>query len=117
MALETITGVGFSYWASYLINGDDSGIEESDKVQADKFAAWLGGNIVDVEEESHFARPDFPADCLLGDCVTYTALIESPDIEQAAILAAGLREAMGGPLATDSIIAAEVDAIKNKESI
>lgn len=80
MALETITGVGFSYWASYLINGDDSGIEESDKRQADDFAAWLGGNIVDCEEESHFARPDWPLDCLLGDCITYTALIQKESI-------------------------------------
>jgi len=76
MAVETVTGVGFVYWASYLINGDSSGLEDSDIAQADKFAAWLGGNIVDCEEDSHFATPDYPADCLAGDCVTYTALIQ-----------------------------------------
>jgi hypothetical protein len=72
---ETVTGP--SYWASYLINGDASGISAEEKARAD---AWLVRNevlnVVDCEEESRFTRHyqlyDPLADCTGGDVLDYT---------------------------------------------
>lgn len=71
--IETVTGVGYADWASYLINGDASGIDDDDVKAADKFAEWLGGNITDVSEDTFFDRPDTGG--LSGDCATYTATV------------------------------------------
>lgn len=79
-------GVGYAHWASYLINGDRSGLDISntpsnpdagdrDVAQADAFAAWLGGYICDVKGESFFATPDAGGK-LPGDCVYYIAYID-----------------------------------------
>ena len=37
-------------WASYLVNGDDSGLRPGDRARADAWAATLPGPIVDAEE-------------------------------------------------------------------
>ncbi len=47
MKTEIVKAVGLSAWASYLINGDSSGINEEDIRQADKFREYIGGGIVD----------------------------------------------------------------------
>lgn len=73
--IETITGTGLACWASYLINGDASGIDDSDVRAADAFAKWLGGRIIDCSEESDFGVPD-AGTRLAGDCVEYTAIID-----------------------------------------
>ncbi len=44
-----------TYWASYLINGDSSGLEEEDIIQCDNETRGLG-SCVDVSQESHFAQ-------------------------------------------------------------
>jgi hypothetical protein len=78
--MRTVTATAPSYWGSYLINGDSSGIDEHDVTQADAFASWLGGNIVDCEDHGflhwHDARQ---FGVLAADCATYTALIQDKD--------------------------------------
>jgi len=74
---DIITATAPSYWACYFINGDYSGMDDAEIVQADAFADWLGGHIVDCEDAGfitwHDAR-QFGA--LASDCQTYTALIK-----------------------------------------
>jgi hypothetical protein len=72
--LVKVTADGYACWASYLVNGDASGISEEDKVAADEFAEWLGGSIVCVGEETHFGRPSTGG--LPGDVVEYTSLVD-----------------------------------------
>ena len=74
--LNPVTGIGRAAWAAYLINGDDSGLEESERLEADSFVAWLGGLPVDCSAESFFARPDGLPGALPGDCLEYTALVQ-----------------------------------------
>jgi hypothetical protein len=78
MPLETVSGTAPSHWAVYFINGDDSAMDETETAQADSFAEWLGGNIVDCEDAGfihwHDARQ---FGTLAADCQTYTALIET----------------------------------------
>lgn len=38
--LDTFTATAPACWASYLVNGDASGLEESDIAEADAFLAW-----------------------------------------------------------------------------
>ncbi|MCK1671094.1 hypothetical protein [Bradyrhizobium sp. 150] len=78
MPLETVTGTAPSYWACYFINGDASGMEDSEIAQADQFAAWLGGPIVSCDEAGFMRWHDATQfGALASDCQTYTALIES----------------------------------------
>jgi len=81
--LELIFGNAPSAWASYLINGDSSGLEESDIQEADQFAKWLGGYIVDCTSEDDENHPGFMRwhdaaqfGTLAADCTQYTALVE-----------------------------------------
>jgi len=81
--LAPIYGNAPSYWASYLVNGDSSGLEQEDIEQADKFAEWLGGNIVDCTGEHDDNHPGFMRyhdaqqfGTLAADCAQYTALVE-----------------------------------------
>jgi hypothetical protein len=71
----TVTAYGFASWASYLINGDASGISDDDRKSADAFAAYMGGPIVAVSEHTAFGRPDHGS-MLFGDCALYTALVQ-----------------------------------------
>lgn len=53
MTIETGLVTGAAYWASYLVNGDASGLEPEEKALAD---AWLerlgeGVRVVDVERD------------------------------------------------------------------
>ncbi len=76
MSHEIVKGVGLACWASYLINGDASGISDQDRFEADAFASWLGGTPVDVGEDTFFGRPDAGTN-LAGDCVEYSAIVEN----------------------------------------
>jgi len=64
-----------AYWASYLINNDDSGMVGDDKVRSDKF---LNDNKlpfpVSCSDESFFSGHN-DAGTLAGDCLEYTFLI------------------------------------------
>lgn len=63
------------YWASYLVNGDASGLEPGEKTEIDAWLANEGGigSCVDVSEDSWFARSN-DATTLGGDVATYTFL-------------------------------------------
>jgi hypothetical protein len=76
--METIKGIGLSCWASYLINGDDSGIDDQDKAHADAFAEWLGGGIVECKDAGFcWTHNGTQFGALAGDCQEYTALIDA----------------------------------------
>lgn len=64
-----------AYWASYLINNDDSGMINGDKERADKF---LNDNNLpfpsSCSDESFFAGHN-DAGTLAGDCLEYVFLI------------------------------------------
>jgi hypothetical protein len=78
MAFETVTATAPSHWASYFINGDDSGMDDFETAQADAFADWLGGNIGDCEDAGFIHHHDARSfGALAADCQTYTALIET----------------------------------------
>ena len=78
MALETVTATAPSYWNCYFIYGDAGDMDDNEITQADAFAAWLGGNIVNCEDAGfihwHDARQ---FGVLASDCQTYTALVET----------------------------------------
>ena len=72
---------GYAHWASYLINADASGLEDSDVAECDAWfaraRAACGSNYphpVGCSEESRFGRPSFGG--LPGDIVTYQLLSE-----------------------------------------
>jgi hypothetical protein len=73
--MKTETYILPAYWASYLINGDASGLEEEDQRACD---AWLarnpGGSCVDCGESYFSHRND--AGTLAGDVAEYTFLCE-----------------------------------------
>lgn len=75
--LEPVIGTAPSHWASYLINGDSSGLEPDEKAQADKFAQWLGALPCGCEDAGFMRTHDAMRACgtLAADCQTYTALI------------------------------------------
>ena len=90
MAIETVEIIGAAYWASALINGDWSGLDDS---EAATLAAWidreLGGDanrILDVERDDSGdpADPFFTwnydlytgSDFRGGDCLVYIALAD-----------------------------------------
>lgn len=89
MTLTTVELIGSAYWASYLFNGDDSGIDERDVALCN---AWLeyNGNpiIVGILEDEDGNWEDMwfswsygfhtgDTTCTGGDCLTYIALVES----------------------------------------
>lgn len=76
--LETVTATAPAHWASYLVNGDDSGLEPEEKRQAAKFAAWLGAWPVDCSEAGFMWTHDAMRVCgaLAAECESYTALVE-----------------------------------------
>lgn len=67
-----------SYWASYLINGDASGLEDAEQAECDRWFAGLGDgwDVVDCSEEGHFGRFYFAVEgrWLGCDLVTYSLL-------------------------------------------
>jgi hypothetical protein len=74
---ETIEATAPASWASYLINGDASGIDDDDVALADRFAEYIGAPIVDVSEDTFFSRYcDAPGVTLADDMATYSALLE-----------------------------------------
>ena len=69
-----------AYWASYLINGDASGISYQDKTQADSFLEREKLPFpVSCSDESWFAWHNDSGNNLGGDVLEYTFLIASQD--------------------------------------
>lgn len=79
-ALEVITATAPSAWASYLINGDNSGITREEQHRANQFVRHVcGGEYfppVSCEDAGfvrmHDAYAVYP---LASDCQTYTFLL------------------------------------------
>ena len=78
MPIEVIKEQLPSYWCTYLINGDDSGLEpgeeEEIKQTLQQLQTWHGREIraVDIEGEAHFSEPPYHLSHLLaGDYCTY----------------------------------------------
>lgn len=67
---EGETFVGPECWASYLVNGDSSGLSDEEKAQADAAAAGLG-SCVDAVELGYVNRPDYG---MTGNCCEYRFL-------------------------------------------
>lgn len=63
------------YWASYLINGDASGLEDNEQEEID---AWMEseqpGSCVDVGEDYWFSSYNDARTGLAGDVAEYTFL-------------------------------------------
>lgn len=74
--LRVLEVVAPSHWASYFINGDSSGMESDDKMQADMFLDRQGlGSPVSCENAGFRWRHDAMPECPLGsDCQTYVFL-------------------------------------------
>jgi uncharacterized protein YggL (DUF469 family) len=73
---------GAAYWASYLINGDASGLDERERALAD---TWLERNdivnVVDCADEAHFTwNYDLHTGDVMargGDVLDYTVELKS----------------------------------------
>lgn len=59
-----------SWWASYLINSDASGLEDSELAEIDDFCKGLGP-CVDVSEEPYFSWHN-DANAMGGDVAEFT---------------------------------------------
>lgn len=76
---ETRTAIGAAYWASYLINGDSSGLTDDEIKLCD---AWCERELAPVEQVCDCGEPYFSwsyglytgADCRGGDLVEYTVI-------------------------------------------
>lgn len=85
MSLTVLTVTGLAHWASYFVNGDDSGLESADKADADEwFDALLrehplAENVTVVDcGESFTAR----FDGLLSDVTEYTVHVHThPEVQ------------------------------------
>lgn len=65
-----------AYWASYLINGDSSGIDDDDKAAADRFLQE--NNLpapVSCSDESWFSWHNDSGNGLGGDVLEYSFLV------------------------------------------
>ncbi len=83
MTIETFEAVGAAQWASYLINGDASGLEPREVELCDKWQAQLApGYIVSVlsDDDGESESPWFTwsygihtgdDSCSGGECLTY----------------------------------------------
>lgn len=74
--IETVELTAPSAWASYIINGDASGITDAEQDAADQFLGTVDGECVDVSGEEfmtyHDARQFAP---YAADCSTYTFVL------------------------------------------
>lgn len=70
-----------AYWASYLINGDDSGLSDNERRRIDRYVKVNGlGACLDVTNEEEFSW-DNDADELAGSTAEYTFIVlEESDI-------------------------------------
>jgi hypothetical protein len=68
-------------WASYLINGDASGLELQEKRQADVFLAQTKLPMpVSCSEESYFSRYNDAHTGLAGDVLDYSFLVPKKEV-------------------------------------
>lgn len=78
--LNIITYTLPAYWATYLINGDDSGISDEDKQQCDSFLSRERLTMpVSCSDESWFSWHNDSGNNLGGDVMEYVFLIPCQD--------------------------------------
>lgn len=77
--LEVIEATAPSHWASYLINGDSSGLEDDDIAQCDAWIEREGmGTPVSCEDAGFIRWHDANKECpFAADCQTYVFLVPS----------------------------------------
>lgn len=77
--MKTLTYTLPSYWASYLVNGDASGLEDAEIAEVDAFVKSEANDglfsCADVSEETWFAHTN-DASGVGGDVATFTFLVE-----------------------------------------
>lgn len=75
--MKVITATAPSYWASYLINGDDSGLEMSEVRAANEWLAEVGlGDPVSCEECGFMRLHDAHWYAAAADCCEYAFFAE-----------------------------------------
>jgi len=71
-----------AYWASYLINGDASGLEPGEQETVDAFLAREGLPApVDCTAEPYFSRHNDAHTGLAGDVLDYTFLLNPETVK------------------------------------
>ena len=71
--MKTIKYILPIYWASYLINEDDSGLESGEKDEIDAFLERENISILDVSDDVYFSWHN-EGNNLGGDVAEYTAV-------------------------------------------
>jgi hypothetical protein len=71
-----------AFWASYLVNGDASGLCPGERARIDDYIALAlpeGADVVDCAQEAHFSWNFglYGGDAEGGDLLEYTALVAS----------------------------------------
>lgn len=76
--MNTRTYTAPSAWASYLINGDATGLEDGEEARIEAWLNWVGlGAPVGCEDAGFCWRHDAYEFCPLGaDCQEYTFLTD-----------------------------------------
>lgn len=78
--IKTIQYTLPAYWASYLINGDASGLEDGEQATIDAFVAEEGNpHFTGCGDETWFARRNDANTGLAGDVCEYTAFFNGGD--------------------------------------
>ena len=73
--IDTYTDIGFAHWASYLFNGDSSGMEDSDIQDCDDWLSCHNYGPTDVKEIG-FHSSVYAG--LGGDAAEYTFPVYEP---------------------------------------
>lgn len=85
MTLQVETFKGSAYWASYLINGDASGLEPREIELCDAWRARIAPfYIVSCDDESYFSWSyglHTGGDCRGGDLLDYTGHAPSESVQ------------------------------------
>ncbi len=78
MTLQVITATAPSSWASYLINGDDSGLDPAEREAADSWIKREGLGMPSGCEDAGFIwHHDARQECPFGaDCQEYSFLVK-----------------------------------------
>ncbi len=77
MTIEVLKEDAPAHWASYLINGDASGLEDSEQAECDAWQESLQPAYVvstEDDDEGHFGRFNFPGRGTLG-CTLITYIL------------------------------------------
>ncbi|UUV43175.1 hypothetical protein RCCWILLIS_3 [Rhodobacter phage RcCWillis] len=81
MAFKVETATAPSAWASYLINGDDSGLDDGESATVDAWVARMGwGAPVSCDDAGFLWWHDARQECHLGaDCQEYSFLVRESE--------------------------------------